>query len=154
MIVRSVIWWLGYFVLALWLQKFVPGVDALAAGVILCLQRGSNQQVAIFCFIAMIVQEGTGTLPFGSSILWYGFIILCYYLGIWFFMGKNLVFICMLSLGLGLGRICIIAGMDMLQHFPFDNRQLLFEAVAQTLLTPMLWWFAVNTRNRFVYDAH
>lgn len=154
MSLSSVLWWMSYVIVAIWLQKFFPGLDALVPALIICLQSENKQQTAIFLLVCMFIQEGTGTLPFGASIIWYSTVIAAYYIGGWFFMGSNIMFIFVLSLAMGVTRALIFLGMGLLQPLPLDYEGMYGTYVMQVLLTPVIWAVAVKTRSMLVRNAH
>lgn len=150
----NLLWWGAYVAAAIWLQKLVPGLDALVPALIICLQDGSKQQTSVFLVLCMVVQEGTGTLPFGASIIWYSVVIATYYIGGWFFMGSSAMFIMLLSLAMGVSRALIFFGMGLLQPLPLDYPAMYRTYVLQVLLTPVIWALAVKTRTYAVKNAY
>jgi hypothetical protein len=150
---RNLIWWVLYIVAALWLQKFVPGLDALVPGLIICLQERNRQQSILFLLICVILQEGCGTLPFGASIIWYGLVFSFFYVGGWFFVAENQFFILILSVALGLGRLFIIFSMGALQPLPLDTQALVWQSVVQAAFTPAIWALSGYSRCRFFGGA-
>lgn len=150
----NLLWWAGYIVAAIVLQKLVPGLDALVPALIICLQDRDKQQTAVFLVICMIIQEGTGTLPFGASIVWYSTVIAAYYVGGWFFMGESLMFVIVLSVAMGVTRALIFFGMGLLQPLSLDYQSMHRIYVLQVVLTPLIWAVAAKTRSKFVKNAY
>ncbi|MCL1915721.1 MAG: hypothetical protein FWG17_03295 [Desulfovibrionaceae bacterium] len=150
----NVLWWIGYMVAGIWLQKFFPGLDALIPGFIICLHEKNRQQTAVIVLLSVIIQEGAGTLPFGLSILWHGVVLLLYYMGVWLFMSGNLVFIALLSLSLGLGRLGFMLLMDFLRGASMTPQGMLWIFLLQTFFTPLLWWAAQKSRSVRFGDAN
>lgn len=150
----NLLWWTGYIVAAIWLQKLVPGLDALVPALIICLQDRNKQQTVLFLLVCMFIQEGTGTLPFGASIIWYSTVVAAYYAGGWVFMGGNLLFVMVLSLAMGVSRAIIFFGMGLLQPLPLDYRATYSIYVLQVLLTPIIWLLAVRVRAMTVKHAY
>lgn len=93
-------------------------------------------------------------MPVGASIIWYSTVIGCYYIGGWFFMSGNLMFILVLSLSMGVSRGIIFWIMGLLQPLPLDGEFLLSTNLLQTLCTPVIWVFAQWTRRKMVSDAY
>ena len=145
---RKIAWWFLYIVAAIWLQRFFPGLDAMVPALILCLQEEHRQEAAIVLIIFMLIQEGSGTLPFGASIIWYGFVVICFFVGSRFFMAENLFFVLMLSLALGVGKALLYTGMGSMQPLPLDEQDLLRGCVLQVFFTPIIWLLASFTRRR------
>lgn len=150
----NLLWWCGYIFVAIWLQKLLPGLDALVPALIICLQDGNKQQTSIFLLLCIIIQEGAGTLPFGGSIIWYSTVIAAYYVGGKFFMGGNIMFIIVLSVAMGISRALIFWGMGLLQPLPLDYQIVHRTYVLQILLTPLIWGIAQRVRNTMVQNAY
>lgn len=150
----NLLWWAGYIIAAILLQKLIPGLDALVPALIICLQDKNKQQCAVFLIICMIIQEGTGTLPFGASLIWYSTVIAAYFVGGWFFMGESVMFIIVLSVVMGVSRAFIFMGMGLLQPLPLDYQSMYRVYVLQVLLTPVLWGIGFKTRGMLVKNAY
>ncbi|MDR2503851.1 MAG: hypothetical protein LBD82_05660 [Deltaproteobacteria bacterium] len=144
---RGALWWGGYLILAIWLQKFFPGLDALAPACIICLQEESRERSMIFLLFCIIIQEGAGTFPFGLSIVWYSLIMLMYYVGQWFFMSGNFMFVAALSLALGLGRLIVAQLAFFLHPLRPDLPALLAACALQIIFTPPLWLLGYKSRS-------
>lgn len=154
LISSNLFWWAGYVIAAIWLQKLVPGLDAFVPALIICLMEGNKQQTGAFILVCMVIQEGTGTLPFGASIIWYSAVIVMYYVGGWFFMGGNFMFTMVLSLAMGVSRALIFWSMGLLQPLPLDYQVMYSAYVLQVLLTPLIWGIAQKSRSLLVKNAY
>ncbi|MDL2306793.1 hypothetical protein LJC48_02005 [Desulfovibrio sp. OttesenSCG-928-C06] len=146
---RNLVWWIVYIVVAVWLQKFIPGLDALVPGLIVCLQEKNRQQTFLFLLFCVVLQEGTGTLPFGASIIWYGFVFTCFYAGGWFFMAGNQGFVFLLSVALAAGRGLLFIGMSELQQLPLDTQVVVPQCLAQVFFTPIIWLLSGASRRKY-----
>lgn len=150
----NLFWWVGYIIVAILLQRLVPGLDALVPALIICLQDDNKQQTTIFLVICMIIQEGTGTLPFGASLIWYCTVVATYYIGGWFFVGESIMFILVLSISMGVSRALIFIGMGLLQPLPLDYQSMYPTYILQVLLTPIIWGIGSKTRIMMVKNAY
>ena len=150
----NVIWWAGYLVVAIWLQRFIPGLDALIPGFLVCLQERNRQQTATILLISVIIQEGAGTLPFGLSLLWHGVVVALYYIGIRLFISSGSAFTLLLSFSLALSRALFMLVMDFLQPLPMDLWTLSRVVALQLLFTPLLWILARRSREKRSNNAH
>ena len=68
---RKVLWWAAFFAVGICLQRAIPGIDVLAAGLLVVLQERGGWRVFWAALALMLVQEGTGTLDFGAGLIWY-----------------------------------------------------------------------------------
>lgn len=114
------------------------GTDVLVAGLFLALQERRPFQLAVVLLALILVQEGVGTLDFGTSVLWYLLVITLFFIGRWMFETENWLFVLLLSGCIGLAHYGVIWLMTRLQFIPLDTTQLLDESILQALLTPFV----------------
>lgn len=150
----NILWWAVYCVLAVGLQRHFPGVDALAPAIILSCQENRSRQTAWLCLATILVQEGTGSLAFGSTLLWYGSLLFFFFAGRVFFVTGSLFFVVLLSLVLGLAHSGILYLASSLQGIATDTYRLGHQAFAQALLIPPLYAAASLARKRFLNHEH
>ncbi|MDL2209777.1 hypothetical protein LJC26_03110 [Desulfovibrio sp. OttesenSCG-928-O18] len=143
-------WWAVYFAVGLGLQLHFPGVDALIPGIMLSCQEQRGRQTIWLCCIAILVQEGTGSLAFGSSLLWYGSLLLIFFIGRLFFVTGSLFFVVLIALVLGMTHSALLYVTSSLQGFQVDTYRLAEQAMAQALLIPPLYAVASLFRKRFL----
>ena len=150
----NVLWWTGYLVAAVWLQRFFPGLDALIPAFLVCLQERNRQQLAVILLFSVLIQEGAGTFPFGLSLLWHGAVVALYCMGIWLFMSGGGVFMLLLSSSLGVSRGFFALLMDSLRHVPSDMWSIGRISALQAFFTLLLWTLAKRSRDGRSEDAH
>ncbi len=146
----NVLWWMGYYILAMVLQRQFPGIDALAPAIMLACQEGRRWQTAWLCLATILIQEGTGSLAFGSALLWYGSLLFFFFVGRVFFVTGSLFFIVLLSFVLGFAHSGILYVASSLQGFEVETYSLTQQALAQALLIPPLYAVASLARKRFL----
>ena len=78
----NILWWVAFFVFGLALQQALPGTDVLVAGLFLALQERRPFQLAVVLLALILVQEGVGTLDFGTSVLWYLLVITLFFIAL------------------------------------------------------------------------
>jgi len=153
----NILWWVAFFVFGLALQQALPGTDVLVAGLFLALQERRPFQLAVVLLALILVQEGVGTLDFGTSVLWYLLVITLFFIGRWMFETENWLFVLLLSGCIGfsalrglfrwiLAHYGVIWLMTRLQFIPLDTTQLLDESILQALLTPFVWQCSMMAR--------
>jgi hypothetical protein len=136
------LWWTSYIIAALILQQQIPGVDALAPGLIISLQEKKKWQSLWLFLIFVLIQEGTGSLGFGGALLWYAGQIALFSLTEKFFMANSLFFVVMLSAGLGVLRCLITWFMCLVQKLPMEYMFLIQESLIQAACIPLIWCIA------------
>ena len=142
----NILWWVAFFVFGLALQQALPGTDVLVAGLFLALQERRPFQLAVVLLALILVQEGVGTLDFGTSVLWYLLVITLFFIGRWMFETENWLFVLLLSGCIGLAHYGVIWLMTRLQFIPLDTTQLLDESILQALLTPFVWQYSLKPK--------
>lgn len=150
----NVLWWAGYFALAIWLQLHFPGVDALIPGIVLSCQEERPGQTFWLCVFAVIIQEGAGSLAFGGALLWYGLLMLLFGLGRLFFLTSSLFFVVLLALVLGAAHAAVLYALGALEGHMIAGSRLVQLAAAQALLIPPLYAAAALARKRFLHHEY
>lgn len=144
-------WWVGYVILAVILQAFIPGVDFLLPGFIVAMQEHKTKQFAWVAISFLILQEGMGTMAFGAVFLWYIIIMMLYIAGQWLFEVENIFFILFLSVVLSFTHYLVIVTLAGLQNMHINVQSLIDESVYQAFVTPFLWCVAYYTRRGLRY---
>lgn len=150
----NILWWVAFFGLGLTLQQALPGTDVLVAGLFLALQERRPFQIAVVLLALILIQEGVGTLDFGTSVLWYFIVITLFFIGRWMFETENWLFVLLISVCLGAAHYGVIWIMTRLQFIPLDMTRLLDESILQTLLTPFVWQFCLMARRLVVSNEN
>ena len=146
--VFSLLWWAIFITGAVLLQQQIPGVDALAPGFLLSLQERKPGQTLCLFILFSLIQEGTGSMTFGSSILWYGGQAIFFWIGQRFFVAENVVFVLLLALSLGAYHALLTIFMCAVQEIPVEYQSLLHESIIQALIIPLIWGLAYFYRPR------
>ena len=147
---RNILWWAGYLAFALWLQTRLPGTDALIPGLIIACQEKDLRQLVWLGLAALLIQEGTGSLAFGGSVLWYSSLIIFFRIGEFLFETDSLFFVILLSIALGLVHAGILFTFGSLQNMSVPLSRLVEHALTQAAVIPLLWGTARLTRNWIV----
>lgn len=133
------VWWLFYTLAAVWAQSFFPGVDFLAPGLIVCLQKDTKAKAFWLGLCWVIIQEGASSLSFGYALAQYAVLLACYAVGRWLFEGRNFVFICLLGVLLAAAHYTLTVTLARFQEYLFDPNPVLVEAGWQALFFPLAW---------------
>ena len=145
------LWWAAYIVAALILQQQIPGVDALAPGFLIALQDGKKWQSFWLFLLFVLIQEGAGSLGFGSALLWYGGQVALFRMTARLFMADNILFAVMLSTSLGAYRCLINWFMCMVQKVPVEYMPLVQESLLQAVCILVLWGLACLLRPKAIF---
>ena len=147
-------WWLCYIICGICVQLVLPGMDALAPGLLLALQEGRRGVFFRLAFIFLFIQEGAGSLHFGSAILWYAGLVALFRFSARLFVADNLLFVAGLSAGLGVWRAAVQLFICAVQDIPVDHARLLQESLLQAVLIPVIWGLAYALRPKSLRHAH
>lgn len=150
----NILWWMAFFVLGLALQQSLPGTDVLVAGLFIALQERRLMQIGLVLLVLILIQEGVGTLDFGTSLLWYLIVITLFFVGRWMFETENWLFVLLISGCLGAAHYGVLWVMMRLQYIPVDTTRLLDESILQALLTPFIWQFCMVARRWVVSNEN
>lgn len=148
------LWWLGYTLVGICIQLVLPGMDALAPGLLIALQEGRNWTFARLAVIFLLIQEGAGSMHFGAGILWYAGFAVIFTCSARLFVADNLLFVAGLSAGLGAWRAAVQLFMCAVQDIPVDHGLLLQESLLQALLIPVIWTLALRLRPKRLRHVH
>ncbi len=149
----NIVWWIIYTIFAIYLQTKVQGFDALLPGFIIILQEGRIRQGLWLIPIYFIIQEGMGTMAFGTIFLCYSSVVIIYLTTRWLFEVESLPFILLLSFTSSFVHYWIIIVMGNLQDMHFDVQKVFDANIYQAFLTPIIWYLAYFSRRGFRYAA-
>ncbi|MDR0339388.1 MAG: hypothetical protein LBH65_03825 [Desulfovibrio sp.] len=141
-----ILWWATFIAGALIVQQSIPGIDALTPGFLLSLQeRRPRQSFWLFVFFVLI-QEGSGSLAFGSALLWYGGQAVLFHVSLRYFVADSLLFVLMLSAALGAYHGFLVWFMCIVQKAPVYFFTLTRESLLQATIIPLIWGLAFFSR--------
>ncbi|BAH73963.1 hypothetical protein [Solidesulfovibrio magneticus] len=149
-----IVFWTLLTLGGVWLQNIVPGVDFLAPGLILAMQEEKWTVPVWLGGIWLFIQEGTGSMPFGAGILWYGALAGLYFFGHWLFEARNFLFMLILGACLGAMHFLFINVMALLQDWSIYMDRLGVEAVQQALIFPIEWGLLYLIHHHLPGDPH
>ena len=140
--------WALYIVCAIIIQRYAQGVDALVPGLLIALQSKKRSLVLFLFLLFCLIQEGTGSLRFGSSILWYGGIIVIYFLTSSVVLETSVAVVLLFSVlaAAYMGGVSLFA--QAIQDYRADFQALIAQCVLQAVLVPVLWFLAAPLRHR------
>lgn len=145
--------WALFTLSGLWLQSFMPGVDFLAPGLVLSLQEERPRTTVVLGLIWLLLQEGAGSLAFGTVVLWYGALAGLFFFGHWLFEAKNFLFMVILGVCLGLLHFGLMQVMAQLQDWRVAPGRVLMEGVFQAVVFPVQWGLVYIIHNSLPHNA-
>lgn len=134
-----IVFWTGFTLFGLWMQSFVPGVDFLAPGLVLCLQEEKVRSTVGLALAWLLLQEGIGSLAFGTGLLWYGILAGLFFFGHWLFEAKNFFFMVILGACLGVMHFALTHVMAQLQDWLVPSGRVFMESLLQAVVFPVQW---------------
>lgn len=135
----GVAWWTAFTIVGIWVQKFIPGVDLFAPGMILSMQEQGGHRTFGLAFVWILLQEGMGNLPFGYGVAWYGMLAVFYMMGRWLFEARSILFMCLLGLGLGVLHPVLSYSLAQLAKLTVSFEMTVLEGVIQAVSFPLIW---------------
>lgn len=135
------VWWALYCLLAVWFQFFFPGLDFLAAGLVVSMQEERWWRSTVWFFgAAVLLQDGMGSLSFGYGLAWYGVLALFFQLGRRFFDPRSLGLMILMGIFLGWLHFTLTFSLIRLEGMNFSLHHVVWESVTQSVLFPVLWF--------------
>ncbi len=129
---------------AIWAQFFLPSMDMFSPALLVLLQSGLFK-AAIWAGLAwMLIQEGTGTLAFGTMILFYLGFAVFYFTGGMFFEVSNYLFTFLLFLFLSAYRAVLVSVMATLQDMKVTEHYSPEGILIQALILFSVWMITFN----------
>ena len=147
------LWWVIYILVCIWLQAFCPGVDFFLPGLLICLQQKKILWAVFLGLLCLMIQEGTGSLAFGSSLLWYAGLIIAFFTGKSLLESKNLIFIFGFACLAGIWHWIIIYLMCSLQNLQVMPETLFKDSWYTAVGMPFIWGIAWLIYNPLVAKA-
>lgn len=138
----AIFWWAVYTILGVWAQRFVPGVDFLAPGIVLSMQEQAGHRTIWLAIVWILLQEGMGNLPFGYGLAWYGLLAVFYIMGRWLFEARSILFMCLLGVGLGVLHPLLMYSLGSLASMNVDMDTAIMAGVIQACTFPGVWVLA------------
>lgn len=135
----NISWWAAFIVLAICAQALAPGLDVLAVGLLVLLQEDDYRDMLWLLPLFILLQEGIGTRPFGSAIVWYAATVVIFKLGRWLFETENFLFMFLLSACLGAAYFAVSWLMAPLQNLTFNLEDTLDKSLLQAIFMPFAW---------------
>ncbi|SHN54673.1 hypothetical protein [Desulfovibrio litoralis] len=142
----NILWWCFFIVIGVFIQAFIPGIDALVPGVIVSLYEKRWQQTFWLCLVFILIQEGTSSLVFGAAPLWYITTIVMFILGQRLFNANNFFFILCFGAILSLVRILIVLLIMQVGTDNQDYKMFFNDAIWQTFIFSLVWCVASRLR--------
>ncbi|WP_066855335.1 hypothetical protein [Halodesulfovibrio spirochaetisodalis] len=153
-LIKNILWWLGYTVVAIWMQFAIAGVDFFMPAVICSMQEEKPRQTFWLITMFALIQEGTGAMSFGSSTLWYCSALILMHYGRWMFDANNFFFIVLVSCALGVWNVCLTLLMANLQTFQVNMQLLIADSCLLAGLIPLVWLVLYSFRQGFLRNVN
>lgn len=148
------LFWLVYTLAAVWLQAFFPGPDLFAPALLLVLQERGYSRLGWLLPLWILIQEGSGSLHFGTSLLWYSGLILFFCSTRNLLDSRGFLFICLMSIFAGVWQFLCLYLLSGLQELQVPKEQLLQQALQTVLALPLLWAVLLSLKNRLLWESH
>ncbi len=148
----TILFWIIYTVAAIWMQFFLPGPDFFVPALLLCLQQNNLRVLAWLLLPWILIQEGAGTLSFGTALLWYSGLIVFFNLVRHFFQTTALPFILLFFSFAGCWYYLSIKLMATLQDLHISKDMLLISSLKTALILPLVWILLLAVYKRIFYS--
>jgi hypothetical protein len=109
---------------------------------IVSLQEESGQRTAVLAVIWILLMEGTGNLPFGYGLAWYGLLAAAFFAGRWLFEARSYLFMALLGLWAGALHPALVYGVASLANLEVPMRPIFIQGAIQAVAFPVIWFLA------------
>jgi hypothetical protein len=140
----ALLWWSAFTVAGVWAQRTLPGVDFLAPGIVLSMQKQAGRRTLWLALIWLLLLEGMGNLPFGYGLAWYSLLAAFYAMGRGLFEARSIAFMCLLGLAMGVLHPLLTYSLASLANLKVEMDVLFMEGALQAVLFPLVWLVADN----------
>jgi hypothetical protein len=137
--VTEFLWWSLYTLFAVWLQGIFSGVDCFGPALVLCLQAQRIRNLVFLLPVWVLLQEGAGSLPFGSALLYYMGLVYFVILVRAYISITSPLYILILSLFSGVWHLSVIHIITSLEDIHIAIQPLLLQSIRIVIVFPILW---------------
>ncbi len=151
---RSFFFWIVLFAVSIVFQYHIQGIDILC---IACIWTLHEERWARFLWLApvlILLQEGGGSMAFGTSILWYTSMVAVFVLGRCLFAVESIVFMLLYGLAMGLMHYILFNVMTGLQNINVPPSSIFHDSLFQAVCILIAWATVLLLRQRFMKHAH
>ena len=138
----EILWWILFTLCGIWIQGIIPGVDCFGPGLLLCLQVGRTKSLFWLAPIWILLQEGAGSLPFGSALLYYAGLVYFFFLIRPYINITSPMYILSVSIFVGLWHFGVIHLVTSLQNIQILTHHLLMQSMRMAAVFPVVWALA------------
>lgn len=145
------LWWALLLISGLWIQELTGGLDFLTPALLLCLQTGLWLTGGWVALLLVLLQEGIGSLAFGTVILFYAGTGALFILARWLLEPENPLFILLYSFVLALWAWAVVSGAIAFQELPVAGRPMFPYILWQWLAYVIFWSAALVAYKRWCW---
>ncbi len=149
---RNICWWLVFLAAGIVLQLFVPGLDALLAGVVIVTQEKDYRTMVWLVPVILLLQEGMGSQYWGASFVTLACFFLLWRLTLSLSLVSRAAFTVLISLGMGGVRLAQEWIFAILQNEARPFEAMLTDAVIQGVWLLAAWPLLTRLRRPRVHD--
>ncbi len=151
---RLTLWWFLFTALCIWIHSFISGIDCFGPAVLVLMHLKRYREAIWLTPMWILINEGAGSLAFGSSLLWFAGLILLFLFLCLFLSSSNLLFLFSLSLMAGTLQTGIIALMAALQEITIPFERIVVQGILTALLFPVFWFAMLFAFQRWGRTRH
>lgn len=146
--------WITLLCVGIYFQYIIQGVDALCIAFIWALHDGRWPRFLWLAPLLILLQEGGGSMDFGTSIIWYACMGAVFLLGRCIFAVESIVFMFLFSLAMGCVYYILLNIMTSLQNIDVANMTIFYTSIWQASCVLVAWILVIIFRQRFIKYAH
>ncbi|MFP4391488.1 MAG: hypothetical protein ACOC43_13705 [Desulfohalobiaceae bacterium] len=148
------LFWFLYTLLAIWFQAIFPGPDLFAPALLLLLQQRDFPRLGWLLPLWIVIQEGSGSMYFGTSLLWYAGLILVFHFARVLLDTRGFLFIFLISVFAGFWQYLCLHLLSGLQELQVPKGQILQQSLQTIVAVPLFWSLLLGLKNRLVREKY
>lgn len=148
------LFWFLYTLLTIWLQAIFPGPDLFAPALLLLLQQRDFSRLGWLLPLWIVIQEGSGSMYFGTSLLWYAGLILVFHFARALLDTRGFLFIFLIAVFAGFWQYLCLHLLSGLQELHVPKGQILQQSLQTIVALPLLWSLLLGLKNRLFREHH
>jgi len=147
---RDIYWWSLVTAVGGLFQHYLGGIDFYLPALVLCFQKKRYFLALFLGNIWILIQEGSGDIPFGGIALWYISVTFFYFWLKQFLAANNLIFVSILSFFSSILYYISILIITSLEDIVVNKNLILSYCIKQVFIFPILWLMYTILYQRYV----
>ncbi len=136
---KQILWWTLVTIFGIIIEGCIKGIGPFLPALLLCLQIGNIATTTFLAIFWMTIQEGGGSLPFGTLLLWYLGVTFVFFWMKNYLASSGIIFVVIISICSSLWYLLSIYTITGLEEITINQGLIFHNAIKQLIVFPLLW---------------